>query len=1006
MRGRHQTTLPSPVFDSILHATQIPPKPNPISSSSRQSPKVMSNMFAIDGIAKHQAKPMSELIRLALAALAKSLTGIVADRLLAQTRMIGDFQQKTEVQKYFLNASDERRAQRIFEEVSDAIVRPLESFLASDIQTIDARTSSEEVINVIRMMIDDDKITSRTFFDNNFNPRRIRESIEGNKSKNVSASLSHKRETGLDKYRDSLDPVLHAIFDEALDVFLITTSEILIGIEPFQIEREKIVLKSLGNLSDGIDRILENLDFIRTTDDHSRNAANSRYELWYRYELAKSVTSLDMLGIDVPEPVRAIPLEVAYIALSINTMPGNNRGRSENIRANVLLDQCIQEGRSLVIRGEAGSGKTTLSKWLAYQLSVGRRTLSESISEDRNYDLTRYASGPGSRVPFLIQLRHTGSQLSIHSLVSRCAHIGKPPDDWIESSLNAGGVAIFDGIDEIAPSERGEVRRFVEYILDRFERTIVVITSRPRAVGIDWLNNQNVSHVFVNPLSDSDRYHLIDHWYIAVSVATRSEFRINTKKALELRNLLEKDRRLSTLAATPLLCAAVCALYYNSQGHLPRRLNSLCEALSAMLLDRRDREQKIPSSADSSTAKIAMDYERKKIIVADIADYMVRNRLSVVDLDRLRDVVRDTFSTFYGDQFDDIFVDFLIDRSGLLREESFGGIDFIHNTFRDYLAAIRLVARRDFGFLVQLAADRDWQNVVLFACGSVDKAGVEEMLTPLLEQLSRDRSQDENGNALSEHRSDELFILKCAVAALELPVSLQGQITAMLTEFLPPRSIEEAHVVAEFGDENASELCYDSNNNTQIQVACIRALGMMRTERSSEILRSYLEDSASTIRSEILRYVNPLELEDLRIMVLSGSPLPQEYASNVTTLLPLFGASDTKMLNLSRCYISDISMLPQLINLEDLVLSRTPILEFGSLSFCHSLKRLDLSFTKFDDGSIIEDLVELEELILDYTDIKDVSFARNLRNLKYLGVKRTVIPFSDIVDLPFTVGIE
>jgi hypothetical protein len=122
-----------------------------------------------------------------------------------------------------------------------------------------------------------------------------------------------------------------------------------------------------------------------------------------------------------------------------------------------------------------------------------------------------------------------------------------------------------------------------------------VATSRPTASDLGWFRNLEFDEVFVNPLAESDKYRLIDHWHVAVGVATHSEPRKNATTGLRLRNLLEKDEQLSALASTPLLCSAICALHYNTKGHLPHRLNSLCEDLVRMLIDRRDKEGGVQS---------------------------------------------------------------------------------------------------------------------------------------------------------------------------------------------------------------------------------------------------------------------------------------------------------------------------------------------------------------------------------------------------------------------------
>jgi hypothetical protein len=328
-----------------------------------------------------------------------------------------------------------------------------------------------------------------------------------------------------------------------------------------------------------------------------------------------------------------------------------------------------------------------------------------------------------------------------------------------------------------------------------------------------------------------------------------------------------------------------------------------------MLIDRRDKEGGVPERSTYLGTMQNPGYERKRIVVSDIADYMVRNHAAVLGIARLREISEATFQTFYNVSFDPSFIEYLVERSGLLRQEEFNRVGFIHNTFRDYLAAIRLVLRRDYGFLVEHAFKREWQNVVLFACGAVDGQGIAEILKPMISRLDNARKKIKSNRENSfEWRAIGLFILRCATVALELPSELHGEVKRLSEMFLPPQDIEEAHVLAATGDQIAASLKYDSALNVNEQVASVRTLGMMGSPKAQTILRSYLSASRAAVREEIVRYINPLEVEVYRGVVTSGKQLPDEIAARVVDLAPLANLhSDISQLNLAKCYIVDIS---------------------------------------------------------------------------------------------------
>jgi hypothetical protein len=403
---------------------------------------------------------MLEIAQLAFKGLVEAISTLVADRLLAKTQLVGRFRQETEIKKYFANSADKRRASRLFETVADCIARPLEEFVAVEARELNSGETKAAILNVLNSMIDENAITIDLFIKNNFDARRIRQALDKEAPRSDFFGTSAGATSRLAQFRQRLDPVLHSFFDSALDTLIITSSEILIGLEPFRVEKDKIILRSIGKISDDVDEILNKLTFLRNAEQDAATVKSAQYETWYRHELSKSVGYLDLLGIDVPEEIRLIPLEVGYITLSVNI--SGESGDPRNVSANVLLSNTLAKKRSILIRGEAGSGKTTLTKWLTQQLATGRSTLSEitsgsSHSSTQELKKRRY-------LPFLLQLRHTGLSLNLNSLGSRCSHIGEPPDGWIENQLKRGAVVILDGIDEISPADRTRLRTFIEHL--------------------------------------------------------------------------------------------------------------------------------------------------------------------------------------------------------------------------------------------------------------------------------------------------------------------------------------------------------------------------------------------------------------------------------------------------------------------------------------------------------------------------------------------------------------
>lgn len=142
----------------------------------------------------------------------------------------------------------------------------------------------------------------------------------------------------------------------------------------------------------------------------------------------------------------------------------------------------------------------------------------------------------------------------------------------------------------------------------------------------------------------------------------------------------------------------------------------------------------------------------------------------------------------------------------------------------------------------------------------------------------------------------------------------------------------------------------------------------------------------------------------------------------ITSLEPLKNLTKLKRLELRNSsnkgeggkvlYISDVSPLKNLINLEILNLQQAKITNIGELSNLIRLKHLTLMGTKISSLDFARNMTNLEYLDLDFNNISDISPLENCTNLKVLkfsndanllSVKQTV---NDISSLSKLVNLE
>lgn len=103
-----------------------------------------------------------------------------------------------------------------------------------------------------------------------------------------------------------------------------------------------------------------------------------------------------------------------------------------------------------------------------------------------------------------------------------------------------------------------------------------------------------------------------------------------------------------------------------------------------MLLEKRDEERRIIQD------DIQLSYEQKKIILAKLAYWMMKNNHVEIKIEDAEKVIKRSISgmgMLREKNTEQTVFKYLLERCGILRETEKGKIDFLHRTFQEYLAA-------------------------------------------------------------------------------------------------------------------------------------------------------------------------------------------------------------------------------------------------------------------------------------------------------------------------------
>ncbi|MCM2420843.1 NACHT domain-containing protein [Streptomyces sp. RKAG293] len=551
----------------------------------------------------------------------------------------------------------------------------------------------------------------------------------------------------------------------------------------------------------------------------------------YAAYVARRYSTLTIFGIDLSDRSRAVwPLDAAYLSLEVTEpdrgAPGSPLpGGGGSVRA----EQTFAGRERVLLRGLAGSGKTTLVQWLAVSAALEEPDAGKHHLRDR--------------VPFVLPLRtlirHGELPLPADFLHSANVPL-TAPDGWTERILQAGrGLLLVDGLDEIGERERDRVRDWLRNLLIAFPGNLWLVTSRPSAVSDAWLAGEGFAELVLSPMGRDDVGAFITRWHDAArTTATDPEETARTDGyEHSLLDAVRTKQDLARLATNPLMCGLICALHHDRRGYLPHSRKQLYDAAMSMLLGRRDRERDID---------VQLTEEPQIQLLQKLAYWMIRNGQVEMDqtdaVDRIAAALPAMPAVAATGDATRVFRRLLL-RSGLLRVPAEGTVDFIHRTFQDYLGAKAAVEERDFAFLVRNAHDAQWEDVLRMA---VAHARPDERARLLNQLVAR-------GDRTKSHRSRlHLLAMACLEQAVELDAVVRTAVEERAAALIPPCSDEEADALAAVGPVVLELLPGPAGLSVHEAAAVVRTAGRLGTDPAMAFIGRFTRDERSQVQFSIV----------------------------------------------------------------------------------------------------------------------------------------------------------
>lgn len=611
------------------------------------------------------------------------------------------------------------------------------------------------------------------------------------------------RPVGLSESADSL-------YELALDQSCRHLVLVIRHLPSFQPKALAEVLGRLSRQSDQLDELLARLP--KTPFQVLGKDVDAAFREDYLSLLDRKLDHLELLGLTVDDQPR-LPLTVAYLSLTVSD-------GSATMRA----EAAIGAADRTLIRGEAGSGKTTLVDWLA--VTAARGAFTDELEAWNGF------------VPFPIRLRSFATEplprpdeFLNHITPGLAAQM---PPLWATHMLLKGeALVLIDGVDEVDVSRRYDVKAWLRDLNLPFPDAKFVITSRMAAADHAWLHKEGYDSVVLQPMTLTDIEALVERWHVAA--AAGNSLRKDTDLAGAQRRLLtqlENRPHLRALAASPLLCAMLCALNLAHRSELSRDRMDLYRKALAMLLHLRDSERRVP---------VLLTEAQKLSLLGDLAWRLTLANKVEFPVEKVREhIERRLPSLPHIDKSTDEVLRNLLERSGVLRQPSAGQVDFVHRTFQEYLAASKATEQDHIDTLIGHAHLDTWHETTVLAAGHAKQHQANELLTGILDRA------DELPDSRERLR---VLAARCLETVRNIDPDTLARVEGMIKdELMPPSDSRKVRALAPPGEQ------------------LLRYLPRSLTGLSDESASASVEAAAATASDDALPLLREYAL-DLRPMV-------------------------------------------------------------------------------------------------------------------------------------------
>jgi hypothetical protein len=379
-----------------------------------------------------------------------------------------------------------------------------------------------------------------------------------------------------------------------------------------------------------------------------------------------------------------VPIDGLFVLPQIKTPDGNKPKSNvfEMSKQSYSLNDVANIGR-VVILGDPGGGKTTLTRKLARDIALGSIEINGILQ---------------SVIPFVVVIRQFGEYLKAEHgsvldylvILARSKFQTEISDDVMRYLLASGRVyIIFDGLDELLDTQyRKEIAEIIDAFTWLHPLTNVLVTSRRVGYKHNSLDSDIFTELSLDNFTKTQVESYVRNWFNFVSGLSIDEREIVASR------FMSESEHASDIRSNPLMLGLMCTIY-KTEAYIPRNRPDVYHKCSKMLFETWDRRRNLfePLSFEAHLqnvlAHVAYSIYTNPTMQEGVTEAQVvelaTDYLSKWAYNESADAIsaaRDFFEFCKGRGW-------VLDEFGL-NESGAGLFRFAHKTFLEYFAAVHL----------------------------------------------------------------------------------------------------------------------------------------------------------------------------------------------------------------------------------------------------------------------------------------------------------------------------